>query len=424
MARTLTPVDGYAIVTQMVRQATGQDSYAAVNASTFVSAGETILSTGMENTYNAINMVLGRLVVGVRAYSGKMATVQAADTGVYTHRVRKVSYYAKDALPSGYFNTDLYTNLADGYTSGDNGGASTKSQWEQHQAMPLEMNFAGSTTWQDCITQYEEQVKMAFDSINDFLRFVEGYLQEHANDIESQKEAWRRLAVLSKMASIYDYATNEGVMTESAVNLTAAYNAKFNPSPALTTQDLLTTYLKDFTQFAISTMKTYSNRLTNRSARFHLPMTKTVGGVQYNILRHTPKADQRLILYGPLITDIEATVMPEIFGPDYMKLGQNFETVDYWQTEDGTNDMGINFQTAIYDSVTGAQKQGAVVSLDHVVGILFDRDAVLTDFQLELAHTTPIEARKGYRNTWLTFAKNVINDPTENAILFYMEDTP
>ena len=422
MARTLTPVDGYAIVTQMVRQATGQASYAAVNASTFVSAGETILSTGMEKTYNAINMVLGRLVVGVRAYSGKMATVQAADTGVYTHRVRKVSYYSKDALPSGYFNTDLYTNLADGYTSGDNGGASTKSQWEQHQAMPLEMNFAGSTTWQDCITQYEEQVKMAFDSINDFLRFVEGYLQEHANDIESQKEAWRRLAVLSKMASIYDYAANEGVMTESAVNLTAGFNAKYGTS--YTTAQLKSTYLKEFCQYAIATMKIYSNRLTNRSARFHLPMTKTVGGVQYNILRHTPKADQRLILYGPLITDVEATVMPEIFGPNYMNLGQNFETVDYWQVEDGTNDMGINFQTAIYDSVTGAQKQGAVVALDNVVGMLFDRDAVLTDFQLELAHTTPIEARKGYRNTWLTFAKNVINDPTENAILFYMEDTP
>lgn len=422
MARTLTPVDGYAIVTQMVRQATGQATYAAVNASTFVSAGETILSTGMENTYNAINMVLGRLVVGVRAYSGKMATVQAADTGAYAHRFRKVSYYAKDALPSGYFNTDLYTNLADGYTSGDNGGASTKSQWEQHQAMPLEMNFAGSTTWQDCITQYEEQVNMAFNNINEFLAFVEGYLQEHANDIESQKEAWRRLAVLSKMASIYDYATNENVMTESAVNLTAGFNAKYQTS--YTTAQLKSTYLKEFCQYAIAEIKTYSNRLTNRSSRFHLPMTKTVGGVQYNILRHTPKADQRLILYGPLITDIEATVMPEIFGPDYMKLGQNFETVDYWQTEDGTNDMGINFQTAIYDSVTGAQKQGAVVALDNVVGMLFDRDAVLTDFQLELAHTTPIEARKGYRNTWLTFAKNVINDPTENAILFYMEDTP
>ena len=153
---------------------------------------------------------------------------------------------------------------------------------------------------------------------------------------------------------------------------------------------------------------------------FYCP--KTVGGVNYHILRHTPLSDQRLILYGPLVTDVESMVMPEIFGPNYMDLGQNFETVDFWQTQDGVNDMGINFQTAIYDSVTGTQVTGAVVALDNVVGMLFDTEALLTDFQLEVAHTTPIEARKGYRNTWLTFAKNIINDPTENAILYYMED--
>lgn len=420
MARSLTPRDGYAIMTQIARQATGQDAYAAVNASTFISAGETVLSTGMENTYNAVNLVLGRLVVAVKAYKGKFATIQAADSGAYSDRIRKISYYSKDALPSGYFNTDLKTNLAEGYTSGDNGGASTKSQWEQHQAMPLEMNFAGSTTWQDCITQYENQVKKAFSNVNDFIAFVEGYLQEHANDIETQKESFRRMTFISKMASIYDYAVNENVVTEAAVNLTAAFNAKYGTT--YTTAQLKSTYLKEFAQFTISRIKTDSNRLTNRSARYHNPMEKTVGGVKYHILRHTPKKEQRLVLYGPLITDVEATVMPEIFGPNYMNLGQNFETVDYWQTEDGTNDMGINFQTAIYDAVTGQQKTGAVVKLDNVVGMLFDRDAVLTDFQLEVAHTTPIEARKGYRNTWLTFAKNAINDPTENAILYYMAD--
>lgn len=420
MARSLTPRDGYAIMTQIARQATGQDAYAAVNASTFISAGETVLSTGMENTYNAVNLVLGRLVVAVRAYKGKFATIQAADSGAYSDRIRKISYYSKDALPSGYFNTDLNTNLAEGYTSGDNGGVSTKSQWEQHQAMPLEMNFAGSTTWQDCITQYENQVKKAFSNVNDFIAFVEGYLQEHANDIETQKETFRRMTFISKMASIYDYAVNENVVPEAAVNLTAAFNAKYLTS--YSTAQLKSTYLKEFAQFAISRIKTDSNRLTHRSARYHNPMEKTVGGVKYHILRHTPKKDQKLVLYGPLITDVEATVMPEIFGPNYMDLGQNFETVDFWQTEDGTNDMGINFQTAIYDAATGQQKTGAVVKLDNVVGMLFDRDAVLTDFQLEVAHTTPIEARKGYRNTWLTFAKNAINDPTENAILYYMAD--
>ena len=422
MARTLTPKDAYALMTQIARQATGQSSMAVVDASGFISAGETVLATGYENVFNAINIVFGRLIVAVRPYKGKFLTVQAADSGVYSNRYRKVSFYSKDPLPSGYFNTDLYTNLADGYTSGDNGGSSTKSQFEQHQAMPLEMNFAGSSTWQHCITLYEDQVKMAFSSPDEFNRFTAGYLAEHANDIEQVKEAFNRMTVVSKMAAIYDYAINESVVTEAAVNLTAAFNTYYNITPAYTTAQLLSTYLKEFLEFTTATIKEYSDRLTDRSSRFHNPMTKTVGGVNYSILRHTPKADQRLILYGPLFKKAEALVMPEIFGPQYLDLGQNYESVNFWQFNDGTNDMAINFQTAIYDAGTGEQKQGTAVQLDNVVGILFDRDALLTDFQLEVAHTSPLEARKGYRNSWLTFSKNAINDPCENAILFYMAD--
>lgn len=421
MARALTPNDGYAIITEIARQATGQNSFATVDASNFVSAGETVLATGMENTYNAINMVLGRLITATRPYSGKFLTVQAADSGVYSHRFRKVSYYSKDALPTGWFNTDLYTNHADGYTSGDNSGASVKSQWEQHQAMPLEMNFAGSTPWDDCITEYEDAVKQAFRSIDDFNAFVAGYLTEHANDIEQQKEAFNRMTVLSKIASIYDYATNEGVVTEAAVNMTTEFNNWFGTSHL--TQDLLTTYLKDFNEFFIATLKRYSDALTDRSALYHNPMTKTVGGVNYSILRHTPKEDQRLILNADILRLSEAMVMPEVFGPNYLELGQNYETVNYWQVNDGTtNRFKVDFQTAIYDGVTGVQKQGARVQLDMVLGLLFDRDSMLTDFQLETTRTTGLEARKGYRNTWLHVAKNAINDPTENAILFYMAD--
>ena len=421
MARALTPNDGYAIITEIARQATGQNSFATVDASNFVSAGETVLATGMENTYNAINMVLGRLITATRPYSGKFLTVQAADSGVYSHRFRKVSYYSKDALPTGWFNTNLYTNHADGYTAGDNGGASVKSQWEQHQAMPLEMNFAGSTPWDDCITEYEDAVKQAFRSIDDFNAFVTGYLTEHANDIEQQKEAFNRMTVLSKIASIYDYATNEGVVTEAAVNMTTEFNNWFGTSHL--TQDLLTTYLKDFNEFFIATLKRYSDALTDRSALYHNPMTKTVGGVNYSILRHTPKEDQRLILNADILRLSEAMVMPEVFGPNYLELGQNYETVNYWQVNDGTtNRFKVDFQTAIYDGVTGVQKQGARVQLDMVLGLLFDRDSILTDFQLETTRTTGLEARKGYRNTWLHVAKNAINDPTENAILFYMAD--
>ena len=54
MARALTPQDGYAIITEIARQATGQNTFATVDASNFVSAGETVLATGMENTQSRI----------------------------------------------------------------------------------------------------------------------------------------------------------------------------------------------------------------------------------------------------------------------------------------------------------------------------------------------------------------------------------
>ena len=162
MARTLTPRDAHAIMNLLLKQATGDTSLTVVDASTFASAGELVLATGMENVFNSINIVFNRLIVASRPYNAKMRIVGVKEVGTYSNRARKISFYSKYALPDGSHNTQLYTNLADGYTSGDNGGASTKSQWEQHQAMPLEMNFGGSSVWQHCITQYEDQVKIAF----------------------------------------------------------------------------------------------------------------------------------------------------------------------------------------------------------------------------------------------------------------------
>ena len=68
------------------------------------------------------------------------------------------------------------------------------------------------------------------------------------------------------------------------------------------------------------------------------------------------------------------------------------------------------------------QTAGTAVSLSYVVGLLFDEDALVTDYQLDSVDTTPFEARKHFANTWYSFARNIISDPTENAILYYMAD--
>ena len=220
MARTLTPIDGYAIMTELVREATGQKTAVVNDLSSFVSAGETVLATGTENVYNALGIVMGRMFVATRPYKARLWLINALNTDGYTSRLRKISFYAKDALASGYFNTNLFTNLADGFTAGENesGGTpqSTKSQWEQHQSMPVQMNFAGSTAWDDCLTMYEKQARAAFRGPQELAEFVQGQLVEHANDIESQKEAFNRIALLSKIGACYLYS--EGVNCDRKAN--------------------------------------------------------------------------------------------------------------------------------------------------------------------------------------------------------------
>ena len=417
MARSLTPRDAHAIMNLMLKQATGDTSLTVVDSSTFASAGELVLATGMENVFNSLNIVLGRLIIASRPYEAKMRIVGAKEVGAFSNRARKISYYSKYALPDGSHNTQLFTNLAEGYTSGDNGGASTKSQWEQHQAMPLEMNFGGSDVWQHCITQYEDQVKIAFRNEAEFIEFVAGYMQEHKNDIAQEMEGFYRLTLLNRMGQAYDMAS---YMNGSAVDLVAAFNARYGTTYNGT--QLRGTYLKEFLAFMVATIRQYSDFMEERDIAYHWDVPKTVGGDTYHILRHTPKNKQKLALYSPLFNEAEALVLPEIFNPKYLSV-ENYEGVSFWQAK--SNRAGINITPAITDADStsptyGTQIAGSAVALDYVVGCLFDEDAVLAEMQLNVARSTPVEARKGYRNTWDTFAKNMISDPTEKFILFYM----
>lgn len=419
MARTLTPVDAHQLMNLLLRQATGEQSITVTDTSSFVSAGELVLATGMENVTNSVSIVMNRLIVASRAYNARMRIVQTDEVGSYSNRARKISFYSQNALPDGSHNTNLFTNLAAGYTSGDNGGASTKSQWEQHPAMPLEMNFAGTNVWQHCITMYEDQLKIAFRNEEEFNRFVSGYLQEHANDIEQEREGFYRALLLNRIGMTFDMSAD---MPGALVDLTTAFNTFYNISPAYTTQQLLSTYFKEFCAFFVSQIKLYSDYMENRSINYHWSVPKTVGGDTFNILRHTPKRDQRLAIYAPYFTMAESLVYPEIFNPQYLSI-ENAEKVNFWQAEDTKAAINITpaiIETDSTDPAYGTQIQGSAVAEDHIIAVLFDRDAVFGELQLNRADSTPLEARKHYRNVWNTFAKNGVNDPTENFIVFYM----
>ena len=424
MAHSLNPTDAYALINLLVKEATGQDNeIQAVDSSSFVSVGERILATGTENTLNALSRVLGRTFMAVRPYNAPLMLINSENSGLYTDRMRKISFYSREAQASGAFNTDIHIQHAPNLDNGTNDNISGTTantglgtMWEQNPPVPLEVNFASRDVWDDSTTIYEVQLQNAFRSEANFSAFMAGVMTEKGNDIESQKEAFNRMTLLNFMAGVYDLA-NGDANDKRLIDLKAGFNAKYGTN--YTTAQLLSTYLEEFLKYFVAVYKTVSDYLTIRSNQFHWSPEKVVNDVSYTLLRHTPKDRQRAFLYAPLFIDAEAQVMSGIFNPEYLDIGR-YEKVTHWQNIN--NPMAIDVTPAIPDTSNpnGVQVTGQRVRLSNVVGMIFDTDAVMVDYQLDRSYSTPVEARKAYRNIWWHFSKGAINDFTENAVVFYL----
>ena len=423
--------DGYALMNAVMAQLTGQDNFSVIDAQGFMDAGKIAMTYSTDEIFNALTIVGARLFTATRPYKAPLWLIDSINSGYFNNRIRKISYYSTWALPSGAFNTDLMTNFADGYgndASGEN-PAGTKDQYEQHPVHPLEMNFANSIVWQDCITRYEDQIKIAFSGEDEWARFWAGVLTEKGNDIEQRKEAHNRTTLLSRMAiagAIGD--SNSAIKTlGTVVDLTAAYNARFGTS--YTGAQLRTTYLKEFLAFFISEFKVISNMMTKRSLFYHAAPKLTLADGDHYILRHTPKSEQRFMMYTPFWEQAKAQVMPEIFNTEYLKPEQ-FESVDFWQTFSlaDSDKVAVDFKVTVPGWLENMISGGKTTvdtpyefNSNYVLGALFDKDAVLTDFQFEAARTTYPEARKNYVNTWFDFGLGAVGDPTENFVVFVMD---
>lgn len=434
MARNYNVQDAYDVVNAMLDNIQGlTQSLTVVDTASFIDAGEVIKSMPTEDTLNALSLVIGRTLVAVRPYDAKLRVFNAIDNGVYANRMRKISYYSTDPEYVGSINNQLHINHADGFDNGRNGTqtpapgtppeypdgfTSAASMWTQEYKHPLEIIYGGSSAYQARLTLVEDALERAFRSEDEFLRFYNGILTDKANDIEQMKESFN-YALLDNVIGA-TYAMNHG---RQVVNLVKEYNDAFGTS--LTKADLLGQYFVEFLEFFVSQIRKTSDLLTHRTAAFHQPVTQTFNGVSQSILRHTPKDRQKMIMYNPLWIDAQARIYPEVFNEQYLKV-ENFEAVDFWQNFNDPE--GVNVVPSYPDYVTTDGSgttidKSAAVEVPFVVGMIFDEDAIMTDFQLERTAVSPLEAAKLYRNTIWHIRRNYIFDATENIVLFIMEDT-
>lgn len=398
MANTLIPQDAYVLMNDIAYQATGRKDLTAVDTSSFVTVGETLLRTGVENTLNAISTVLADTIFSVRPYKSSLLSLRVPARR-WGAQIRKLTPLSQDFEPSQDWNTQLSPKALSNGKSVD--------MYKINSPEMLQLNFYGTKVLQKHITRFRDQLSLAFTSEAEFMLFIDDIMTQFSNEIEIGNEAQTR-------ATLINFFTGLKAMNLSVVDLTAVYNGKFGTT--YTREQLLTQHLTEFMQFFVSQVKVASDRLVDMSAYNHANLT----GYK-KILRHTPKTRQKMIMYGPMFTEAEATVFSEIFNPIYLELGSNFETVNYWQSQE--NPTAISATPNILDVNTGESKTSdSVVEIPYVVGAIFDEEACGVMPQFNYASTTPFNSAGGYYNMFYHWRFNSYVDYTENAILFILGD--
>lgn len=401
--------DAYAVMNSLARQATAQEDISVVDHTSFIDAGTKTLATGTENVLGSIYRTIAQVVMQSRKYKGKFGLINASENQ-FNSRKAKVSFYAADNEASGAFNTDLNTNIADG--QGDAGGAG--SMWEIKLPKVVERFFLSEAVWDKHYTTPLAQLQSAFNDEATFVAFMNGVMTEIENDIETTLESRNRALVADRIAGVYLQATSltPTLGSECVVDLIKYFNDECGTS--YTRDEILQEHLTEFMEHFVAKIKIDSDRLEERSALYHNPLKITEGGVDYNVLRFTPKSKQKLMLFSEFITKAKTRVMPEIFNTEYLSL-DNYEGVSYWQSNKPGKRMSIDCKPALPEGAESSE-----VDLDYVVGILFDTDAIQSINQFTGAYTTPVNARHLYTNTWLHYKFGAIQDYTENSIIYIL----
>lgn len=395
MANSLTSIDVYQLMNEVVEQATGRKDLTVVDTASFVSVGETLLRTGTENTLNAISTALARTIFSVRPYNGKLDSIRVSQQR-WGGQIRKIVNLYDEAEESEDWNTNLSPNqLADG---------NSVDMYKIRKPKVMQLNFYGTKVLQKHITRFRDQLALAFSNENEFINFINAVMVEFYNEIELLNEAESRATLLNYIAGI----SSMGLME---VDLVAEYNTEHGTT--YTRGQLLSTYIDSFMKFVAAEVKIYSRRLTDMTTNYHANLTgKSV------IMRHTPKERQKMIMYEPLFIKAQSEVYSSLFNPDYLDIG-TFEGVNYWQSQNDPTAISVTpniLDIATGNSITAETK----IDLPYVLGLLFDEEALGVMPQFSYSSTTPFNSAGGYYNIYMHWRFNAYNDFTENAVLFVL----
>lgn len=389
----LTAKQIFGIVNEVAAQAMGNKTMAVVDNSGLVALGNTVLGSNdtKNNFINALTDRIGRTIVSFRAYHSHFPDFER-DSIEWGNILQKL----KIGMPIA--EDDQSYNLADG-TSVD--------MYKINKAKVNQLLFSTETPWQTHITVHLDELEKAFVDSSSMGAFISGMFGEVQNRIELAMENLSIDCVNNYMAEMIK---RKAQRPSRVINLVTDYNTAMGlaTADALKPQDALNT--PAFLEYVVRRINTISSTMEYMTMGMFNDTAFAGGDTQNNIYsRHTPKSEQRMMLYIDLVNSLKTNVNSKAFNMKEVAIDLPFKTVPFWQsinTPDGINVKPASGGTAIVQS--------------SVMGILFDREAMGTFKKKYSSLTSPINAAGKYYNVFYHMIEMYYNDLTENAVVFLL----
>jgi hypothetical protein len=368
----------YDLCNQIFQQMTGRTDIAAVDSASLVAMGNEVSNLGKNDLWlNTLARRIGLTIDSYRVYRNRFSDLYRTQVE-WGALVQKLTVEMPDAVADDMYKVGQMNGQALDHYIINNPKAKQKI-------------FDKETPYSFFITMQEKMLTEAFLNAGAMSSFVNQVFGKVQNKIEVVLEDLARVALVNMMCNL---------STKQEIKLVTLYNSKtgstLNPQTAL--------FDPAFMRFAIGMMNNIASKLETMSVLFN-----TDG---YD--RFTPKSEQRFYVLADFITQLETVVQYAAFNPQYVNKSVDI-AVPYWQGVKEGDDIN---DIAVLSKVIGKVDSKVDKTIENVVGVLFDREAIGTFRQEEKVLTTPVNARGAYYNTFWHEKQMWFNDMSENAVIF------
>ena len=384
---TMSFEDASAILNNIRKQVTGEEPISIEDSTQFVSVATTLLQAGYDPVLNAITQMVSRTIFSIRPYNRKFGGIKV-DSETWGSIVRKLSIADKD------WDKDVRFEIVDD---------ESVDMYKVNKPNILQTNFYGQNVFEKSYTVFKDQLDNAFSGANEFGRFMSMVVQNINDMIEQAHEGIARM-------TIANFIGGKIASDNSVIHLITEYNTATGLSLDSTTVYAPENFA-DFIKWMYARVATLTSLMTERSQEFQINVT----GKEIN--RHTPFELQKVYMYAPLLNEINARVLADAYHEDFLTYA-DVEAVNYWQSIETPDQIMVK---PAYMDADGQIVDGAEQTIENLVGVVFDRDALGYTTIHNWSATTPFNAKGGYWNTFHHFTERWYNDFTEKGIILMLD---